>query len=562
MSNKIAILIFIIFSIAALHSQNKIIIPDTLSGSVINLSISNGEKEFLKGKKATTIGYNGNYLGKTIILEKGQNVKFNVHNLLDEATSTHWHGLHVATINDGSPHNPIMPSAVWSPEFTVLDNAATYWYHPHLHGKTLKQVVKGAAGMIIVRDDEERALNLPRRYGIDDFPLVLQFLTLNDAGNIVDDDELDNTILVNGAINGQLDCPAEWVRLRLLNGSSHRVFNLGFDNNFTFYQIAGDAGLLQKPVPLTRLMLGSGERAEIILNLSNKEGETLNINQLGNELPVGFPGGPPMGMMGNIMLGPLDNKKLPFMTIKVLKGNNFNKALPSKLIDSEALPPSSFNRSFSITAQPMMSMTNFFINNQQFDMEEVNFKTKLGITESWTITNQTMMAHPFHVHGNHFFITQINGQAPPENIKGRKDVVIIPPMNGSVKLVTTFSDFSDTDMPYMYHCHILSHEDKGMMGQFIVTDETSGVENENNILKVNIKPNPASTFIKIEYPLSSNNDLQVAIYDIQGKLFFKKSHNFNQNLNLIVDISSLPVGPYYLKTTDVLNIEIAKFFKK
>ena len=482
--------------------------------------------------------------------------------MLDEATSTHWHGLHVAAINDGSPHNPIMPSAVWSPEFTVLDNAATYWYHPHLHGKTLKQVVKGAAGMIIVRNDEERALNLPRRYGIDDFPLVLQFLTLNDAGNIVDDDELDNTILVNGAINGQLDCPAEWVRLRLLNGSSHRVFNLGFDNNFTFYQIAGDAGLLQKPVPLTRLMLGSGERAEIILNLSNKEGETLNINQLGNELPVGFPGGPPMGMMGNIMLGPLDNKKLPFMTIKVLKGNNFNKALPSKLIDSEALPPSSFNRSFSITAQPMMSMTNFFINNQQFDIEEVNFKTKLGITESWTITNQTMMAHPFHVHGNHFFITQINGQAPPENMKGRKDVVIVPPMNGSVKLVTTFSDFSDTGMPYMYHCHILSHEDKGMMGQFIITDETSGVENENNILKVNIKPNPASTFIKIEYPLSSNNDLQVAIYDIQGKLFFKKSHNFNQNLNLIVDISSWPVGPYYLKTTDVLNIEIAKFFKK
>ncbi len=530
-------------------AQIKITIPDTLSGKIIDLTIAKGVKEFVEGKTAHTIGYNGNYLGNTIILHKGQNVKFNVYNNLTEPTSTHWHGLHVSPANDGSPHNPIMPNEVWSPEFTVMDNAATYWYHPHLHEKTLKQVVKGAAGLIIVRDSAEESLNLPRTYGKDDFPLALQFLTLDETGDIVEDDEADNTIMVNGTINGELDCPAELIRLRLLNASSHRVFNLGFENNMIFHQICGDAGLLQKPVRLTRLILGPGERAEVIVNLTNRDGELIKINQYGNELPIGFPGGPPMGMAGNMMQGPLDNKITSIMTLKVIQGSGSLNTLPSYLTTLENLPISNFNRNFGITAQPMMSMTNFFINNKKFDMEEINFKSKLGATETWIITNQTMMAHPFHVHGNHFFITEINGQAPAENLTGRKDVVLIPPMNGNVKLVTTFSDFSNSDVPYMYHCHILSHEDNGMMGQFLIENTTTKVLETTNELALMVN-NPFTNKLNI-----SGNSIPdkfvtfLRIISIDGKQVFQTSIKDN-NFNFDVETTQWSKGVFILNFID------------
>ena len=148
-------------------AQTSIPIPDTLEGNVIDLTLKHGTKEFFPGIATQTIGYNGNFLGPTIILQKGQQVTLNLHNQLGDTTTTHWHGLHVAPANDGSPHNPVMDGETWSPSFTVMDKAATYWYHPHLHGKTLSQVVKGASGFIIIRDPEEAALNLPRTYGVE-----------------------------------------------------------------------------------------------------------------------------------------------------------------------------------------------------------------------------------------------------------------------------------------------------------------------------------------------------------------------------------------------------------
>ena len=158
-----------------ISAQTLIPIPDTLSGANINLTIADSTQQFFSGYNTNTIGYNGKYLGPTIILNKGQNVTMHVNNMLMDTTTTHWHGLHVAPMNDGSPHNPIMTGSTWSPSFTIMDNAATYWYHPHLHGKTMEQVVKGAAGLIIVRDAVESALTLPRAYGVDDIPLICQF---------------------------------------------------------------------------------------------------------------------------------------------------------------------------------------------------------------------------------------------------------------------------------------------------------------------------------------------------------------------------------------------------
>jgi bilirubin oxidase len=137
----------------------------------------------------------------------------------------HWHGLHVSAKNDGGPHTVIEAGDVWSPSFTVLDNAATYWYHPHLQEHTEEQVTKGAAGFIIVRDNEEAQLELPRTYGVDDFPIAIQSRAFDTDNQFLDSTALDDVILCNGTWDPYLEVPAQVFRLRLLNGSTERVFN-------------------------------------------------------------------------------------------------------------------------------------------------------------------------------------------------------------------------------------------------------------------------------------------------------------------------------------------------
>lgn len=502
--------------------QTTILIPETLTGDVIDLTLQNGPREFYPGVATKTIGYNGNFLGPTIILNQGQQVTLNLHNQLGDTTTTHWHGLHVTPANDGSPHNPVMDGTTWSPSFTVMDKAATYWYHPHLHGKTLNQVVKGAAGFIIVRDQEEAALNLPRTYGVDDVPLVFQWKTFDAAKQIVEMDEADNEVLVNGTLNGSLDLPAQVVRLRLLNGSSHRFFDFGFADNRPFKQIGSDDGLLDAPVSMTRLILGPGERAEILVDLSGMQGSTLKLRQYGTQLPQGYPGG--TMMMGGTM-GPKDNTDFDLLTIHVVAPTaNAVTIIPTALTTNTAWSQAGAStRSFGFSAQPMMSMTNFFINGLKFDMETVNFTTQLGKTEIWNITNQTMMAHPFHIHGMHFYVLAVNGATPPANLRGRKDVVVVPPMNGSVKLILRYEDFSDTDMPYMYHCHILSHEDTGMMGQFVVGPGVSGTTENAAQDHLRVSPNLLKSGDRVTITADNGwEPIRVEVYDQMGRLLFSE----------------------------------------
>ncbi len=475
--------LFYFFISYSIYSQTPLFIPDTLSGHEINLSIKEGSHSFYASHNTSTIGYNGNLLGPTIILHKGQSVQMNVANELNDTTTTHWHGLHVSPQNDGSPHNLIMANTTWSPKFEVMDKAATYWYHPHLHGKTMKQVIQGAAGMIIVRDDEESKLHLPRTYGVDDIPLIMQWRTFDTNKQIVLDDEADNVAMVNGTINGVLEVPAQMVRFRLLNGSSHRFFNFAFSDNRNFQIIANDESLLNKPVSVKQLIVSPGERFEIIVDFKEQQGQSFFINQLGKSLPNGYPGGPPMGMMGmNMTMGPLDNTDFSLLKIDV-KAPTLHaiKEISSSLTTNDMINESSATtRNFQLRGLPMMSMTNFTINSEQYDHEKINFKVKKDDVMIWNITNQSMMPHPWHIHGNYFYIKSINGQAPPAYMKGRKDVVTIPPMNGSAQIVMKYEDFADSEMPYMYHCHILSHEDGGMMGQFMVEDRTSSVA-ENSV---------------------------------------------------------------------------------
>jgi len=512
------------FVVSITKAQNLIPIPPIVSGANIDLMLQSGTTQFYTGFNTATNGYNGNYLGPTVVLQKGQTVNFNVMNMLSEGTSTHWHGLHVAPMNDGSPHNPIAIGATWSPSFTVMDNAATYWYHPHLHGSTMKQAIKGAAGLIIVQDPTETALTLPRTYGIDDIPLVFQFETFNTTTKeIVINDELDNAVLVNGIVsNAMVNLPAQMVRFRLLNASSHRFFDFGFNDNRSFSQITSDDGLLNAPVPMTRLILSPGERAEIIVNFSGQQGSTFYLKQNGTQLPAGYPGGPP-DSMGMAVLGPLDNTNFTLLQINVIAPTaNPVTTIPTSLTTNTLLSEvGSSSRTITITGSPAMSMTTFLMNGVQYNPAVINFTTQQDNVEVWNITNSSMMPHPFHIHGNHFYVLKVNGATPPLNMQGRKDVITVPPNGGSVKLITQYKDFNDATMPYMYHCHILSHEDAGMMGQFIVNPNPLSTNDISIDNEIKIYPNPINTaqFLNIQ---SYTNLRSIEFFDVLGRSVLTK----------------------------------------
>lgn len=507
-----------VFSGLFMQGQNLIPIPDTLSGGSVNLVIADSVHQFYIGYNSTTIAYNGSYLGPTLFLNKGQQVSLNVTNQLNDTTTTHWHGLHVEPMNDGSPHNPILAGTTWSPSFTVMDNAGTYWYHPHLHGKTMDQVLLGAAGLIIVKDPAEAALALPRTYGVDDIPLVCQFQTMDTVTKqIVIDDEFDNVTLVNGTLNPMVNVPAQVVRLRLLNASSLRVLQFGFNDNRTFYVIGSDDGLLNAPVPVTRIRIGSGERYEILADFSGQTGNTYYINQYGNELPAGYPGG--AAMMNN-PIGPLDDITFSFLQINVVAPTTSPvTAIPATLVNN--IPWSTVGAgtmNFSIQGQPMMSMTNFVINGQTYNEQVINFTKNLNDVMIWNITNQSMMAHPFHIHGNHFFILSVNGNPPPAEMQGRKDVVLVGPMNGSAQVIMKYEDFADSMMPYMYHCHILSHEDNGMMGQFIINPAPSAVSEFAAPGQFTVFPSPADESVTLQFDDRAGIRREIEVMEITGKI--------------------------------------------
>ncbi|MEQ1700303.1 MAG: multicopper oxidase domain-containing protein, partial [Ilumatobacteraceae bacterium] len=252
-------------AVAPTDGHESLWIPPTLTGSVFDLSIAAATKQFKDGDATPTIGYNGaEFWGPTLIMTKGDSVSLRVNNELDEETTTHWHGFHIPAEMDGGPHQTIAVGATWSPSFEVKNQAATFWYHPHMHELTWPQMNMGAGGFIIVRDDEEAALALPRTYGVDDIPLMLTSRTFDDANGLVLTavTPYGDEMLTNGTLRAEVAVPAQLVRFRILNGEIERVYNLGFEDDRTFHVIGTDGGLLNAPAAVTRLIVAPGERYE------------------------------------------------------------------------------------------------------------------------------------------------------------------------------------------------------------------------------------------------------------------------------------------------------------
>lgn len=441
-------------------NDNPLLIPPLLENKSKNsnevhyeLTVQKGEYEFVKGTKVITYGYNGNYLGPTIRAKKNQKVKIKIANKLREYTTVHWHGLLVPGEVDGGPHQIINPDGEWNPEFIIIQPAATAWYHPHGIGNTAIQVYKGLAGLFIIDDEVSENLNLPKDYGVDDIPLVIQDKRLTSDGvplyltnmNDIMEGMKGNTILVNGVVNPYLDVATMKYRFRLLNGSNARTYNFRLSNREEFYQIAADAGFLEKPVNLQELRLSPGERAEIIIDFSkNKKGNIIYLES------------------GNFEI-------IKFRVNKIVKDNLI---IPEKLTEIEWLKMRDSNQFRNFRLEGMGPHVS--INGKIYDMNRIDEVMNLNNTEIWTLTStnggmmgmmrsSSGMLHNFHAHGIHFQILERNGKEVPENEKGWKDTVLIEE-NEKVKIITRFLYKG----LFMYHCHVLEHEDNGMMGQFVV----------------------------------------------------------------------------------------------
>ena len=406
-----------------ISAQNPLLIPETLSGNEFNLNLQNGITQFLEGTATQTMGANGDILAPTLIFDAGEFIDIYVTNNIGEETTIHWHGMHVSAINDGGPHTVIMPGETWNPHFTVRDKATTMWYHPHLHQKTNEHVTKGISGFILVKDEEEEALELPRTYGVDDIPLLLQTKQFDSNNQIIIGDHVDNVPMVNATIDAYVNVPAQVVRLRFLNGSSMRAFNIGFSDNSTFYQIGSDGGLLLGPLIMTRLLLAPGERAEILVDFNGMLGESIELMSYGSTIPNSVYGTTNIaGMMGaeipNYNNNPLNGSDFSLLQIDITEQNdNPVINIPTSLVNVIAIDESEsvVTRTIQISPEDMMSGSvtgPFQFNGESFDMDIINQTVELGNTEIWEIFNMSMIAHPFHIHDVQFYIIDRNGVAP------------------------------------------------------------------------------------------------------------------------------------------------------
>lgn len=453
-----------------------------------------GTAELVAGLKTPTWGYNGAVLGPTFRIPQGKSVRIRIANALDQSTTVHWHGAQIPGNVDGGPHNLIAPKQNRDVSFTLNQPAATLWYHPHPDGRTGPQVFAGLAGLVLIDDGIDVRLGMPHTYGVDDIPLVLQDRRLNKDGVLdympVNSDIMGmkgDRFLVNGAEQPYVTVPGQWIRLRLLNGSNARIYNLAFADKRAFHVVASDAGLLEQPVEIHSLLLAPGERAEILLDLSHDQGKKLVLRSDSADIIPSL-SQMPMGLDG------FDQSRFDLLELRVGAPAGQAGKLPKQLVTLAALKSDAPVRQFLLQDMSMgmmremmgggsppatahtgpggMSMgvggrDTFSINDQFMKMNVINQRVRLGNTEVWEITNKGGMAHPFHVHGTSFQILTRDGVAPPEHERGWKDVVLVR-SGQMVQIIAHFNQPAGVDHPFMYHCHILEHEDNGMMGQFTV----------------------------------------------------------------------------------------------
>ncbi|MFC0226423.1 multicopper oxidase CueO [Serratia aquatilis] len=514
-----------VFSRAAWAAERPTLpIPPVLTPNVqgkIALTLQTGEMNWLPNAATRTWGINGPLLGPVVRLQRGKPVTVEISNQLPEASTVHWHGLAIPGDVDGGPQALIQPGTTREVSFTVDQPAATCWFHPHTHGKTGHQVMMGLGGLVLLEDEESAQLPLPNTWGHDDFPVILQDKRLGDDGQI--EYQLDvvsaavgwfgDRMFTNGAAYPQHIAPRGWLRLRLLNGCNARTLNLAASDNRPLYVIASDGGFLAEPVKLTELPILMGERFEVLVDASDGKPfdiVTLPVKQMGMtlapfDLPlpvlriqpslelgvksmpdslVKLPALPSLSGLQERWLQLMMDPKLDTLGMQGLMDRYGHQAMAGMSMDHSKADAGNSTAAMDHGNMAGMDHSKMagmeheapsfdfshgnMINGKAFDMAKPAFEVKRGQYEKWTISGEgDMMLHPFHIHGTQFRILSENGKPPAAHRAGWKDTVLVDGWRSEV--LVRFDQLASAQHPYMAHCHLLEHEDTGMMLGFTVT---------------------------------------------------------------------------------------------
>jgi FtsP/CotA-like multicopper oxidase with cupredoxin domain len=303
--------------------------------------------------------------------------------------------------------------------------------------------------MFILHDEVEAALPLPREYGVDDIPVIVQDRSFGADGAFTGelgqfDGVLGDTILVNGTVSPYLDVTTERVRLRLLNGSSARMYEFAFEDGRAFDLIATDGGLLEAPVETESIPLSPGERAEIVVTMTPGESAVLRSLAPDPALNAG-------------------SSSFDVMELRAASDLSSSPEVPERLADIPE-PDAS-----TAVGERTFELSGHNINDRQMDMGRVDEVVTVDTSEVWRVRNDNPLPHSFHVHDTQFRVLSIDGEAPPPRLAGYKDTIALE-HDREYRLLVRFEDYADPTTPYMYHCHLLWHEDQGMMGQFLVVE--------------------------------------------------------------------------------------------
>jgi len=435
----------------------------------------------------------GSYLGPVIRLRRGQRVRIRFRNQLAEPSIVHWHGLDVPEQADGHPRLAVDAGREYVYDFDVINRAGTYWYHPHPHMRTGAQVYQGLAGLLIVSDPEEDALGLPS--GAGELLCVLQDRRLDARNQLVYasgmtggmgggmgmgmgammqtmNGWLGDRVLVNGTLQPAMDVDRRTYRVRILNGSNARIYKLAWSDGTPLTVIGGDGGLMEQARTMKAITLATGQRADLLLDLSDRAaGSTLQLHSVA--YPADAVGR--VGMMGETSPLP-QGAAITLMTLRVSSAAGPRVRLPQRL----SAPPEQWapNPKAPVRRVPLVfRQMNWMMAGRTFEMEGVasDESVTAGSTHIWEFVNESnpmgmMMAHPIHMHGRQFRVLSRSGGEGNALNDGFNDlaptdtVLVLP--GQTVRVQITFSRLPGL---YLYHCHILEHEDMGMMRNFRIT---------------------------------------------------------------------------------------------
>ena len=430
---------------------------------LLELDLSASESPVnLGNKQAYLLTYNGQIPAPRLEANPGDRVKIHFTNNLSKPTNIHYHGLHIPiTGNADNVFLQIEPGEQLTYEFTIPENhpAGTFWYHPHLHGLVAEQLFGGLAGLFIVRGELDE---IPEIKAAQEEFLVLQDFALDDDGRLMGSSHMSlmsgregDLITVNGKVNPSFTLPAnKLMRLRILNASPSRFYRLALEEG-TFYQIATDGGALNEPTEVNEVLLTPGQRAEVLIK-GNQESRQYRLLNLPYDRGS-------MGMMGGGMMGGKNRDEPIILATVNSESADESLALPTKLASISALPEPQAEKSFQLNhgMSPAVGMA-FLINGEPYSHDIIHTQVKLDTIEDWELINTGVMDHPFHIHGNAFQVISRNGQ--PESLLAWRDTVLVK-RGETVRIRIPFKDFAGKTV---YHCHVLDHEDLGMMGNLMI----------------------------------------------------------------------------------------------